>query len=122
MYIALLCYMNMIFVDKWKSQVKKGVLEYIILILLHQTELYGYELLDKLKDTTGYDVAEGTIYPLLNRLKDEKLITSYWKEMDSGVPRKYYKMTDEGIAILAHMQAYWIELNNNIFTLSKQPQ
>ena len=120
MYIALLCFMETVFVDKWKSQVKKGVLEFIILILLNQKELYGYELLDKLKETTGYEVAEGTIYPLLNRLKDEKLITSYWMEMESGVPRKYYKMTPEGIDILRHMQAYWSELNTNILTLTKQ--
>jgi PadR family transcriptional regulator PadR len=118
MYIALLCFMNMLFADKWKSQVKKGVLEFIILLLLNRKELYGYELLDKLKETTGYEVAEGTIYPLLNRLKDENLITAYWVEMESGVPRKYYKMTEEGKALLLHMQAYWSELNNNINTLT----
>ena len=111
--------MNAQFVDKWKSQVKKGVLEFIILVLLNTKELYGYELLDKLKLTMGYEVAEGTIYPLLNRLKDENLITSYWLEMESGVPRKYYKMTPEGKEILKQMQGYWQELNNNILKLTQ---
>ena len=120
MYIGLLCNMNLQFVEKWKSQVKKGVLEFIILVLLEGKELYGYELLDSLKANTGFGVAEGTIYPLLNRLKDENLITSYWVEMESGVPRKYYKMTAEGKAILALMEQHWFELNNNIFTLTKQ--
>jgi PadR family transcriptional regulator PadR len=112
--------MNSQFVEKWKSQVKKGVLEYIILILLSKKELYGYELLDKLKETTGYEVAEGTIYPLLNRLKDENLITSNWVEMETGVPRKYYKMTETGNLLLPQMQAYWFELNNNINTITQQ--
>jgi len=102
------------FVDKWKSQVKKGVLEFIILILLSHKELYGYELLDKIKETTGYDVAEGTIYPLLNRLKADNLIDSYWVEMESGVPRKYYKMTKTGNKVLDQMKKYWLELNTNI--------
>ncbi len=112
--------MNVQFVEKWKSQVKKGVLEFIILVLLSSKELYGYELLDKLKETMGYEVAEGTIYPLLNRLKEENLITSYWVEMETGVPRKYYKMTAEGREILQQMQGYWQELNNNILKLTQQ--
>jgi len=114
MYIALLCTMDAQFADKWKSQVKKGVLEFIILILLSHKELYGYELLDKIKETTGYEVAEGTIYPLLNRLKTHNIIDSYWVEMDSGVPRKYYKMTKTGTRILEQMKKYWFELNGNI--------
>jgi PadR family transcriptional regulator PadR len=87
---------------------------------LNRKELYGYELLDKLKETTGYEVAEGTIYPLLNRLKEESLITYYWVEMESGVPRKYYKMTATGKKMLKQMQEYWFELNNNILTITEQ--
>ena len=114
MYIALLCIMETQIVEKWKSQVKKGVLEFIILILLSRKELYGYELLDSIKETTGYEVAEGTIYPLLNRLKADNLIDSYWVEMESGVPRKYYKMTKTGNKVLEQMKKYWLELNINI--------
>jgi PadR family transcriptional regulator PadR len=105
-------------VDKWKSQVKKGVLEFIILMLLSRKELYGYELLDNIKQTMGYEVAEGTIYPLLNRLKTDNLIDSYWVEMETGVPRKYYKMTKAGNKILNEMKTYWLELNNNIHKIS----
>ncbi len=111
--------MEMQFVDKWRSQVKKGVLEFIILILLSRKELYGYEILDELKKTMGYEVAEGTIYPLLNRLKADDLIDSYWMEMESGVPRKYYKMTKTGNKVLAEMKKYWFDLNSNINKLSK---
>jgi len=118
MYIVLLCIMDAV-VDKWKSQVKKGVLEFIILLLLSRNELYGYELLDNIKSTTGYEVAEGTIYPLLNRLKADNLIDSYWVEMESGVPRKYYKMTKTGNTVLGEMKKYWFELNANINKLSK---
>ena len=119
MYIALLCTMETQFVEKWKSQVKKGVLEFIILILLSKKELYGYELLDNIKETTGYQVAEGTIYPLLNRLKADNLIDSYWVEMETGVPRKYYKMTKTGNQVLDEMKGYWFDLNNNINKISK---
>src|SRR6478736_5446895 len=102
------------FLIKWESQVKKGILEFIILILLSENELYGYELIVKMKDHAKYDVAEGTIYPLLNRLKAEGLITSYWQEMDSGIPRKYYRVSKEGIRVLREMKSYWKELGTNI--------
>ena len=119
MYIVLLCMMEMQSVEKWKSQVKKGVLEFIILILLSKKELYGYELLDNLKESTGYEVAEGTIYPLLNRLKADNLIDSYWVEMESGVPRKYYKMTKTGNTVLDEMKKHWFALNSNINKIIK---
>src|SRR5713226_3336467 len=101
------------FISKWESQVKKGVLEFIILLLLDGEELYGYELISKLKASTDYDVAEGTIYPLLNRLKTDGLINYYWQEMEAGVPRKYYKITKEGDKCIQTMKAYWKGLSSS---------
>lgn len=106
--------MNDNFIAKWESQVKKGVLEFIILIVLSRKELYGYELITELKSRTDYNVAEGTIYPILNRLKAEKLIQSHWQEMESGVPRKYYKITKEGTKLLQLMITSWDALATSI--------
>src|SRR5258708_39395157 len=107
------------FISKWESQVKKGVLEFIILLLLDGEELYGYELISKLKASTDYDVAEGTIYPLLNRLKTDGLINYYWQDMGSGIPRKYYALTKEGQMLLAEMKSYWNVLGATVKQLSK---
>lgn len=95
---------------RWKSQIKKGLLEYITLLLLKQRSYYGYELIEKMKRMIAFDIAEGTLYPLLNRLKKEDLVTSQWTEMETGIPRKYYKITDEGLQQLIMMRNYFEEL------------
>ncbi len=102
------------FVDKWQSQVKKGTLSFIILNVLKGNEFYGYELIERIKQTTKIEIAEGTLYPLMNRLKKEELVESKWVEQESGIPRKYYKNTLEGEKILKEMQAYWIDMNSSI--------
>ncbi len=106
--------MKNVFIQKWDSQVRKGILELIILLVLSGKERYGYELIQDVKDHTDFDVAEGTIYPLLNRLKDEELIESYWQEMETGIPRKYYKITSKGKSTLEEMKTYWQNLSFNI--------
>ena len=75
-------------------QLKKGVLELCVLLALEETECYGYELITKISE--NIEISEGTIYPLLKRLKDEGFVTTYLKESQSGPPRKYYKITDTG--------------------------
>ncbi|MDE5420242.1 PadR family transcriptional regulator [Labilibaculum sp. DW002] len=105
---------NLYFIAKWKSQYKKGLLEYIIILLLRSRPCYGYELISDMNQFTSLEIAEGTIYPLLNRLKKEKLVTSEWAEMDTGIPRKYYKLTDEGTAHLKVMKEYVDSLNLSI--------
>jgi len=99
---------------KWETQVKKGILDFIILLLLRERSQYGYELLEYIKEKTGYDMAEGTIYPLLNRLKDDGLIDSKWVEMETGMPRKYYSITAAGLSGLESMKTFWISLVNNL--------
>lgn len=102
------------FVDKWQSQVKKGTLSFIILNVLKDNEYYGYELIETIKQTTRIEIAEGTLYPLMNRLKKEELVESKWVEQESGIPRKYYTITKRGVETLKEMQAYWIDMNSSI--------
>ena len=98
-------------IAKWESQVRKGMLDFIVLLCLEKQEHYGYELVRAAKTTAELDISEGTIYPLLNRLKSEGLIASRWVEMEAGVPRKYYKLTARGRGLLPEMKASWRQLS-----------
>ncbi|MBT2163643.1 PadR family transcriptional regulator [Zobellia barbeyronii] len=111
--------MNEIFVTKWKSQVKKGTLTFVVLNVLRENEFYGYEFIEEVKKKTAIDIAEGTFYPLMNRLKKEELVSSKWVEQESGIPRKYYVLTDTGKKTLKQMQIYWEELSTSIKKISK---
>lgn len=111
--------MNEEFVNKWKSQVKKGTLAFIVLNVLRGNELYGYELIEEVKKYTAIEIAEGTLYPLLNRLKKAELVSSRWVEQKSGIPRKYYKLTKEGKATLKEMRNFWENLEKSIYKISK---
>ena len=106
--------MNNEFIRKWKSQVKKGTLSFIVLNAISKKELYGYQLIEIIKETTAIEIAEGTLYPLMNRLKQEGLATSKWVEQASGIPRKYYMLTDQGKETLEQMRSYWSELELSI--------
>lgn len=106
--------MNEEFINKWISQVKKGTLSFIVLNAISKKEVYGYELIEIIKETTAIEIAEGTLYPLMNRLKKEGLATSKWVEQESGIPRKYYMLTKEGNSTLQHMRTYWEELDFSI--------
>lgn len=111
--------MNEEFIRKWKSQVKKGTLSFIVLNILRGNEFYGYELIESIRDKTDIDIAEGTLYPLMNRLKKENLVTSKWVEQESGIPRKYYTLTEEGINTITQMKGYWDGLEQTIKKISK---
>ena len=86
------------------SQLRRGVLEYCVLALLRQQERYGFELVRSLSAVDGLVTSEGTIYPLLTRLRKEALVTTFWQESASGPPRRYYRLTDAGGAALAGVQ------------------
>jgi PadR family transcriptional regulator PadR len=111
---------NEYFIAKWKSQYKKGLLEYIIILLLRSRPCYGYELISDMNQFTSLEIAEGTIYPLLNRLKKEGLVTSEWAEQESGIPRKYYKLTEDGLTILSTMNEYVGSLNISVDKILKK--
>ncbi|MDR6463359.1 PadR family transcriptional regulator [Chryseobacterium sediminis] len=104
--------MNKEFLEKWQSQVKKGTLSFIVLLVLKENELYGYELIEKVKTLTNIEIAEGTLYPLMNRLKTDTLLESKWVEQETGIPRKYYFLTEIGKKTLEEMKTQWIDLQN----------
>lgn len=111
MYFVYLCFMENEFIPKWKSQLKKGSLPFIVMLFLSKKELYGYELIEKMRELADIQIAEGTLYPLMNRLKTEGLLHSKWVEQDTGLPRKYYVLTDKGSLVLDEMKAQWLELS-----------
>lgn len=92
------------FLRNWDTQLKKGVLPLYVLQILKEKECYGYELIQELKLSKQMEVTDGTIYPLLIRLMKENLLTHKWVEQTSGIPRKYYKLTQEGIESLKEMK------------------
>ena len=91
-------------------QVRKGVLELIILLSLRKHECYGYELITMVTGSMDFELTEGTIYPLLSRLQKDGLLTARWVEVPGGVPRKYYRLSERGRDTLAAMQTSWIRL------------
>ncbi|WP_293904419.1 MULTISPECIES: PadR family transcriptional regulator [unclassified Sphingobacterium] len=111
--------MNGEFIDKWVSQLKKGSLSFVVLgILISEQEYYGYDLIQEVKRKTAIDIAEGTLYPLLIRLKNEGLVESNWVPQATGIPRKYYKITAEGQSTFLEMKNYWTSLNQHLTTLT----
>ena len=95
------------FFDNWATQLRKGMLEFCILRAIRGTSLYGYEIVRILRDIEGLVISEGTIYPILSRLKKEGFVQTTIKESSEGPPRKYYEMTDKGEKILGDMDSYW---------------
>jgi PadR family transcriptional regulator PadR len=100
--------------DKWQLQLRKGVLVYMVLSLLNRQELYGYALISSLSEKMSASMAEGTIYPLLNRMVRSGNISFEWRIMETGPARKYYQITDTGRELLAGMHLHWQDINNNL--------
>lgn len=101
------------------SQILKGMLEACLLKIISKKDMYGYEITENLA-SYGLDiVAQGTIYPLLLKLEKEKLLTSYTKENLNAPPRKYYKITDDGIEYIKKFNKIWISLSSSINNIMK---
>jgi PadR family transcriptional regulator, regulatory protein PadR len=105
------------FFDNWVVQVRKGVLEVCILRALEKDERYGYELVKTLAAVPGLALSEGTLYPLLSRLRVAGLISSRLVESDAGPARKYYSLTRDGRKTLATMNEFLEELNKGTRSL-----
>lgn len=107
-------------IENTKAQMRKGVLEYCILSILKDEDKYASEILGALKDAKML-VVEGTIYPLLTRLKNAGLLNYRWEESTSGPPRKYYGLTETGQLFLNELNITWDELRNavNLVTNTK---
>jgi PadR family transcriptional regulator PadR len=91
--------------ESLQIQLKKGVLEMCVLALLSGGDNYAYEIASRLAE--GIDMGEGTIYPLMRRMQNEGLVSTYLMESDSGPPRKYYKITKSGRAALEQQRTEW---------------
>ncbi len=100
-------------VDNVKSQMRKGMLEYCIMLLLHKEPSYASDIIQKLKEAQLI-VVEGTLYPLLTRLKNDDLLSYEWVESTQGPPRKYYKLTEQGEVCLGELEISWKELNDTV--------
>jgi PadR family transcriptional regulator, regulatory protein PadR len=94
--------------DRWEAQLRKGALEMAALASLWRGRLYGLEILRFLEGESQLSLAEGTIYPILNRLRAEGLLTSEWVEAEAGHPRKYYSLTTAGRQRLRQMAEAWV--------------
>lgn len=99
--------------ENTRAQMRKGVLEMCVLSIISQEEAYPTDIINKLKESKLI-VVEGTLYPLLNRLKDASLLEYKWKESKSGPPRKYYQITSEGDEFLSGLIQTWNELNHAV--------
>jgi len=108
------------FFDNWTVQARKGVLELCILNALAERERYGYELVKSLVDITGLGMTEGTLYPLLSRLRAQGLVSARLEESSEGPARKYYSLTREGKKVAAMMNDYLDALNDSVAALRRK--
>jgi PadR family transcriptional regulator, regulatory protein PadR len=96
--------------------IRKGLLEFVLLRVIAHEKLYVAEMLKRLSGTE-FDTQEGTLYPLLSRMRRENLVDYEWQESDTGPPRKYYKLTEPGREALAELAGYWQHLNDTLTRL-----
>jgi PadR family transcriptional regulator PadR len=100
-------------IEKTIAQMRKGVLELCILAIIKEEEVYASDILDRLKEARLI-VVEGTLYPLLTRLKNEGFLSYRWEESRSGPPRKYYELTENGEKLLEDLSLSWKDLVNAV--------
>ncbi|GAC1439765.1 MAG: PadR family transcriptional regulator [Sediminibacterium sp.] len=107
-------------IQNTQSQMRKGVLEFCILSIIRQGEVYPSDIVDRMK-AANLHILEGTLYPLLTRLKNAGLLTYRWVESNSGPPRKYFVMTDKGQELYNELERTWQELADAVHALTKSP-
>jgi len=111
--------MNEINSENTKAQMRKGILEFCILLIISRGKIYSSDILKELK-SADLIVVEGTIYPLLSRLKNSGLLSYDWEESRNGPPRKYYSLTPAGRSFLRQLLATWKSLDQSISLLTKK--
>ena len=105
-------------IENTKAQMRKGILEYCILSILSKKDCYASDVINKLKEAKMI-VVEGTLYPLLTRLKNAELLSYRWEESTQGPPRKYYKLTEKGEFFLQELDTSWEELVDAVELINK---
>ena len=105
--------------ENFKIQIRKGLLEFCVLQIVSNKEVYASEIIEELKNSKII-VVEGTVYPLLSRLKKSNYIQHNWKESTQGPPRKYYSITDYGLEHLKELVVSWSDINRSVKKLLKK--
>ncbi len=103
-------------IENTASQMRKGVLEFCILSVIKTGEAYPSDIIDKMK-AANLNIFEGTLYPLLTRLKNAELLTYRWVESNSGPPRKYFSLTEKGAEFYKELETTWQELAGAVETI-----
>ncbi len=106
-------------IDNTQSQMRKGVLEYCILSIIRREEAYPGDIIDEMKGA-GLQLLEGTLYPLLNRLKNAGILSYRWVESTSGPPRKYFQLTAKGEEFYGLLKITWDELASGVEALTRK--
>lgn len=104
-------------IQNTQSQMRKGVLEFCILSIIKQGEVYPSDIVDKMK-AANLHILEGTLYPLLTRLKNAELLKYRWVESTGGPPRKYFSMTEKGLEFYGELERTWKELADAVHALT----
>jgi PadR family transcriptional regulator, regulatory protein PadR len=106
-------------IENTQSQMRKGILEFCILSIIRRGEAYPSDIVEEMK-AANLNIFEGTLYPLLTRLKNAEMLTYRWVESNSGPPRKYFSLTEKGETFYKELEATWNELSNAIHTLASK--
>src|SRR4249919_225032 len=106
-------------IDEKFSSIRKGLLEFLILKIIAADKVYVADMMQQL-GSTEFATQEGTLYPLLSKMRREDLVDYEWRESDAGPPRKYYKLTAKGKSQLAELNEYWKLINDTISDLGKK--
>ena len=108
-------------IENTQSQMKKGILEFCILSIIRRGEAYPSDIVEEMRGA-NMSILEGTLYPLLTRLKNAEMLTYRWEESNSGPPRKYFSLTEKGEAFYRELEQTWIELSNAVNALTKKEE
>jgi PadR family transcriptional regulator PadR len=108
-------------IENTQSQMRKGILEFCILSIIRRGEAYPSDIVEEMR-AANLHILEGTLYPLLTRLKNSEMLTYRWLESNSGPPRKYFSLTEKGLQFYQELETTWNELANAVNTLAAKKE